>query len=506
MSLNKQTTVALAVSAALLAGIGGGYWLALKRHPASAMTSADGATQSTANERKALYWYDPMVPNQHFDNPGKSPFMDMQLVAKYADEGGDAASVKIDPSVVQNLGLRVAKVERGVLAAPVEVVASVQWNERQVAVVQTRSAGFVERVYARAPGDVIGKDAPLADLLVPEWAGAQTEFLALRSTGDSSLLQAARERLKLLGMPPELVAQVEASGQTRPVITIRAPIAGVIQTLDVRSGMSLGAGMPLARINGLDLIWIEAAVPEGLAGTVAVGNSARATLAAYPGLRLTGKVIAVLPDVNTDSRTLRVRVELPNHDGRLRAGMFAQLGLGSSNDAPTLLVPSEAVIRTGTRNIVLAALDGGRFQPVEVKLGREAGGKVAVLDGLAEGQSVVASGQFLIDSEASLKGVLAQQPDASGNMPMSKPPAAASTPPTALNEADGKVESISAKEITLSHGPVQSLGWGAMTMPFQLAQPGLAAGIQKGDRVHFGFRAGDGGYVIEAMSKIGSAP
>ncbi|MDE2078137.1 MAG: efflux RND transporter periplasmic adaptor subunit [Burkholderiales bacterium] len=507
MSLNKQTTVALAVSAALLAGIGSGYWLALKRHPASDINSADGAVQSTANGRKALYWYDPMVPNQHFDKPGKSPFMDMQLVAKYADEGGDATNVKIDPSVVQNLGLRLAKVERGVLAAPVEVVGSVQWNDRQVAVVQTRSAGFVERVYARAPGDVIGKDAPLADLLVPDWAGAQTEFLALRSTGDSSLLQAARERLKLLGMSPELVAQVEATGQTRPVITIHAPIAGVIQTLDVRSGMSLGAGMPLARINGLDPVWLEAAVPESLASTLAVGNPAQAMLAAYPGVRLAGKVIAILPETNTDSRTLRVRVELPNHDGRLRAGMFAQLGLGTSNDAPTLLVPSEAVIRTGTRNIVLAALDGGRFQPVEVKLGREAGGKVVVLDGLAEGQSVVASGQFLIDSEASLKGVLARQFDASGNMPMSKPQATtASTPAATLNEADGKVESISGKEITLSHGPVKSLGWGAMTMPFQLAQSSLAAGIQKGDRVHFGFRAGGGGYVIEAMSKTGSAP
>lgn len=504
MSLHKQTMVMLAVSAALLAGMGGGYWLAVQRHPASAVASAAGPADLTADGRKVLYWYDPMVPNQHFDKPGKSPFMDMQLVPKYADEGGDAASVKIDPSVVQNLGLRLAKVERGVLANSVDVVGSVQWNDRQVAVVQTRSAGFVERVYARAPGDVIPKGAPLADLLVPDWAGAQTELLALRSTGDDALLQAARERLRLLGMPAELIAQVEATGKTRPVITIHAPIAGVIQTLDVRSGMSLGAGMPLARINGLDPVWIEAAVPESLASTVAVGNSAQVRLAAYPGVRLTGKVIAILPETNTDSRTLRVRVELPNRDGRLRAGMFAQLGLETGNDAPTLLVPSESVIRTGTRNIVLLALDGGRFRPVEVKLGREAGGKVAVLDGLTEGQRVVASGQFLIDSEASLKGLLARQSNASDPMSMSKPPATAITTAAALHEADGRVESIAGKEITLSHGPVQSLGWGAMTMPFQLAQPGLAVGIQKGDRVHFGFRQGDGGFVIEQLVKTGS--
>jgi Cu(I)/Ag(I) efflux system membrane fusion protein len=492
------------VSAALLAGMGGGYWIALQRHPASAVTSAAGSADHTTDGRKVLYWYDPMVPNQHFDKPGKSPFMDMQLVPKYADEGGDATSVKIDPSVAQNLGLRLANVERGVLAESVDVVGSVQWSERQVAIVQTRSAGFVERVYARAPGDVIPKGAPLADLLMPDWAGAQAEFLALRSSGDDTLLHAARERLKLLGMPPELIAQVEATGQTHPVVTIRAPIAGVIQTLEVRSGMSLGAGMPLARINGLDPVWVEAAVPESLASTVAVGNTVQVSLAAFPGVRLTSKVIAVLPDMNPDSRTLRVRVELPNHDGRLKAGMFAHLSLGTGNEASTLLVPSEAVIRTGTRNIVLVALDGGRFQPVEVRLGREAGGKVAVLDGLTEGQSVVASGQFLIDSEASLKGLLARLPSASDPMPMSQLPATATPPAAALHEGDGKVEFISGKEITLSHGPIQSLGWGAMTMPFQLARPGLAAGIQKGDRVHFSFRRGDGGFVIEQLVKTGS--
>ncbi|MFZ5606382.1 MAG: efflux RND transporter periplasmic adaptor subunit [Pseudomonadota bacterium] len=501
MSLHKQTMLLLAVLAALLAGIGGGYWFAMHRHPASAEVPAAGSADHATDGRKVLYWYDPMVPNQHFDRPGKSPFMDMQLVPRYADEGGDATSVKIDPGVMQNLGLRLARVERGVLATPVEVAGSVQWNDRQVAVVQTRTAGFVERVYARAPGDMVAKGAPLADLLMPDWAGAQAEFLALRNTGDSTLLQAARERLKLLGMPPELIAKVEATGQTRPVITIRAPIAGAIQALDVRSGMSLGAGMPLARINGIDPVWIEAAVPEHSAGTIAVGNPAHVTLAAYPGVRLTGKVTAILPEMNIDSRTLRVRVELPNHDGRLRAGMFAQLGLGTSNDAPALLVPSEAVIRTGTRNIVLAALGGGRFQPIEVKLGREAGGKVVVLDGLTEGQSVVASGQFLIDSEASLKGILARQSNADVPMPMSKPPATTSA--ATLHEADGRVESISGKEITLSHGPVQSLGWGAMTMSFQLAQPALAAGIQKGDRVHFGFRKGDGSFVIEQLVKTG---
>ncbi len=505
MNENKRSTFMLAAIAAFFAALGGGagYWLASHRAPAAGGDSANATAASSPDSRKALYWYDPMVPNQHFDKPGKSPFMDMQLVAKYADEGGDAASVKIDPSVAQNLGLRLAKVERGVLAAPVVAVGNVQWNERQVAVVQARTAGFVERVYARAPGDVIAKGAALADLLVPEWAGAQTEFLALLRTGDTGLTRAARERLKLLGMSAELIAQVESTGQTHPVVTISAPIGGVIQTLDVRAGMSLAAGMPLAKINGLDPVWLEAAVPESQAGSVAIGNPVSVTLTAYPGRPLSGKVMAILPETNPDSRTVRVRVELPNHDGRLRAGLFAQISLTTASNAQVLLVPSETVIRTGMRSLVLLSLDGGRFQPAEVKLGQEAGGKIAVLDGLREGQSVVASGQFLIDSEASLKGVLARlSGEASG--PSAAQPAA--TRAASLHEADGKVKSVSDKEITLSHGPVKSLGWGAMTMPFQLGRPDLATGVKPGDRVHFGFRQGDGGYVIEQLSKTGRTP
>ncbi|MEW9898078.1 efflux RND transporter periplasmic adaptor subunit [Chitinivorax sp. PXF-14] len=505
MNGNKRSVVTVATVAVLFAGIGGGtgYWLASHRTSVEGMAAAANPAANAAQGRKVLYWYDPMVPNQHFDKPGKSPFMDMQLVAKYADEGGDAASIKIDPSVTQNLGLRLAKVERGTLAAPVAAVGNVQWNERQVAVVQARTAGFVERVYGRAPGDVIATGAPLADLLVPDWAGAQTEFLALRSSGDAALTQAARERLKLLGMPAELIAQVESTGQVHPLFTVTSPVSGVIQTLDVRAGMSLAAGMPLAKINGLNPVWLEAAVPEALAGKVGGGTPVSASLAAYPGQRLTGKVIAVLPETNLESRTVRVRVELANHDGRLRAGMFAQINLTADNGAQALLVPSEAVIRTGTRNVVLLSLDGGRFQPVEVKLGQEAGGKIAVLDGLREGQSVVASGQFLIDSEASLKGVLARLSEGGGVSPAAQPAASAAS---TLNEADGKVESISGNEITLSHGPVKSLGWGAMTMPFQLARPNLLAGVKPGDRVHFGFRQGDGGYVLEQIGKTGSAP
>lgn len=495
----KKHIYQIAVLVTAVAAVSGatGYWLA----HGNGDTALHGNNPAIQTARKALYWYDPMVPNQRFDKPGKSPFMDMQLVPKYADEQSAEAGIKIDSGVVQNLGMRTAKVERGSLATTVDAVASVQLNDRQVAIVQSRSSGFVERVYARAPGDIIARGAPLVDLLIPEWAGAQGEFLAVRNSGDPALLQAARERLQLLGMPADVIRRVEQSGHPQTVVTIAAPIAGLIQTLDIRSGMTVTAGAPLAKINGLESVWLEAAIPEALAGQINVGGQLDARFAAYPGTSFSGKILAVLPETNADSRTLRVRVELANRDGRLKPGMYAQIRLQTGNDSSSLLLPSEAVIRTGARNVVLVTSGDGHYQPVEVRLGQESNGKTVVLDGVSEGQQVVTSGQFLIDSEASLKGVLGRLNSAT--------PAATAAPATAapapasatLNQASGKIEAIKGRDITLSHGPVKSLGWGPMTMPFKLAQPAMASGLKVGDQVRFSFRDNDGDYVIEQLDR-----
>lgn len=409
--MNKNTFKIIVLSFILAAMSGGiGYWVARPQSVVNPM--AKSLEKPVKAEPKVLYWYDPMVPNQHFDKPGKSPFMDMQLAPQYADDSanpdGDAAGVKIDPRIVQNLGVRTTPVTRGALASPLDFAANVQLNNRQVAIVQARTAGFVERVYARAPGDVVARGAPLADLLAPEWTGAQNEFLAILKTGDQGLIQSVRERLRSLGMSPGLIAQVEKSGQAHAVVTITAPIGGLIQTLEARTGMAVAPGATLAQINGLDPVWIEAAIPEVQAAQVAVGGRVSASLAAYPGEKFTGKVAALLPEADRESRTLRVRIEVPNRDGRIKPGMFAQVRLGAAKSVATLLIPSEAVIRSGKRDVVLVAIKGSHFAPVEVKLGQESNGQVAVLEGLEEGQSVVVSGQFLIDSEASLKGVVAR--------------------------------------------------------------------------------------------------
>ena len=425
--MKTKKTKALILSAGVVVGviIAGaigyfGYWLALRQKPDQPMAAMPA-------ENKPLYWYDPMVPTQRFDKPGKSPFMDMELVPKYTNAesgGGEEAAVSITPGVMQNLAIRLATVKRGPWKQTLVVAANTVFNERDVAVVQARGAGFVERVYARAPGDVIARGAPLVDLRLPEWGDAQTEFLSLLTSGDADLAAAARERLRSLGMSNELIARIEKSGQPNAVITISSPVAGVIQTLDARAGMTVAMGSPLAKVNGVSSVWLEAAVPEALSAAVKPGRMVEARFSAYPGEVFKGKVGAVLPENNADSRTLRVRIELDNRSGRIRPGMFAQVRLDSGdqeNLAPALFVPSEAVIRTGTRTVVILGDASGHFTPTEIVVGREAEGNTEILTGLEEGQQVVASGQFLIDSEASLSGTLNRLSGKSGDK---KPPGA----------------------------------------------------------------------------------
>lgn len=459
----------------------------------------DGAasTEAASGEREVLYWYDPMVPDRKFDRPGKSPYMDMDLVPRYADEAAGAGTgVRIDPALVQSLGARFATVRRGTLEGDVTATAVVDFNERDVAVVQARAAGFVERVYNRAPGDVIRAGAPLADLLVPEWAGAQLEYLAVRRTGDEALTAAARQRLVLLGMPDSLVAAVERSGRPRTTVTVASPIGGAIRTLGVRAGMSVSPGMTLAEINGLSTVWLNAAIPEAMGGRLRVGRTVEVTLATFPGERMTGRLIALLPEVAGDSRTVTARIEMANRGGRLRPGMYGQIVFGGGSEA-ALLVPSEAVIRTGRRTLVMLALEGGRYRPAEIRVGREASGQTQVLAGLSEGERVVASGQFLLDSEASLSGVEARSLDQAAAS--DRPPASE----TALHRASGRVQSIGNGTITLAHGPVPALQWPAMTMTFQVPET-VDPGVSIGDQVDFTFETAGGEPTVRSLTRKGA--
>ncbi len=475
-----------AAAVLLVVGAGAGYGLSkLGAFPAASPPAAKA-------DRKVLYWYDPMFPAQRFDKPGKSPFMDMQLAPRYADEAQGEPGLSIDPGRVQALGVRLARARQGSLQSEINVPGVLDFNGRDLSIVQARASGFVQSAPRRAPGDVVGSGAALATVLVPDWAAAQAEFLAVRRTGDARLTQAARQRLALLGMSSAAIAAVERTGRPQATVTITAPTGGVIRTLSVRPGMTVSQGQTLAEINGLSTVWLNAAVPEALAGQLRPGQAVQVTLAAFPGERFGGRVSAVLPEAVAESRTLTARIELPNGSGRLRPGMFGQAILQGGATA-ALLVPSEAVIRTGRRTLVMLALPGGRYRPAEVQVGRESGGQTEVLSGLRADEQVVASGQFLLDSEASLAGVQARRLTESRAAPGSGGPT--------QYETTGRIERLDARSVTFSHEPVPALQWPAMTMTFALPDPALARGLKVGDRVRFAFDQAGGAPTVRHLQK-----
>lgn len=500
---NKKILIAL-IAAGVLAGSGYGLYRLGLNH---GMQGSDGShssvstTSSVANQKKPLYWHDPMVPGQKFDKPGKSPFMEMQLVPVYAD-GGDEGSVSISPRVQQNLGIRTAEVTRSSLASAVMAVGSVAYNERDVVLVQARSNGFVEKLYVRTPLDPVKKGQALAELYVPDWVAAQEEYLTakhMQAGGIAGLMDGAKQRMRLVGMSDDQIRAVEASGKVHSRITITAPVSGVVAELSVREGMTVMTGAPLFRINGLGTIWVNADIPENQSAKVRVGNAVEARTPSLAGIIFKGKVNAILPQIDVATRTLKARIELVNPSGQLVPGMFANLSFSSEARNDILQVPTEAIIQTGTRAVVMVAQGEGKFMPVDVETGTEENGQTEIRKGLEAGQKVVVSGQFLIDSEASLKGTTTRMGDA--------PAASTSKATGTTHHGNGKVEKIDKNEITLSHGPIPSLQWGAMTMGFQLPANGLPANVAVGDMVTFDIRqTKDGMYQVTSISPTAEIP
>jgi Cu(I)/Ag(I) efflux system membrane fusion protein len=391
----------------LIAGAAGGYWLAQQRTHAA---RGAAATNPTQGERRVLYWHDPMVPNARFDKPGKSPFMDMQLVPVYAEEETGAA-VKVSPTVTQNLGIRLGTVEKTKLQAKLAAVGSVAFDERLLEVVQARVEGYVSRLYVKAPLERVRRGQPLAEIVAPAWLEAEEEYLALldaQSGRGQSIRDAARQRLAVLGVPESTIRDLDTQRKTNATATLVAPIDGVVAELAVREGAAFMPGAALFRINGLKTVWVNAQVPEAQVSMVPAGSHATVHATAWPGMEFTGQVAALLPDVDPQTRTLPVRVEVENPQFNLAPGMFVSLDFAAQDERESLVVPSEAVIVTGERSVVIVAREGGGFDVAEVTLGAEVSGRTAILSGLEAGQSIVLSGQFLIDSEANLKSAVSR--------------------------------------------------------------------------------------------------
>jgi Cu(I)/Ag(I) efflux system membrane fusion protein len=394
----------------LAASAAAAWWLLRSPAPEHAghepAAAADGAA-APGGEPRVLYWYDPMRPDVHFDAPGKSPFMDMDLVPKYADAGpeGGGVVVEVDPRMAQNLGIRTAPVTLGTIAHGVDAVGAVEVDERLIYAIESRAEGWVEQLHVRAVGEPVRQGQSLAGVYSPELFSAQEELALAAKSGDTDLVAASRQRLALLGLSEAQIAQVQKSGVAQRRAQIASPRGGVVTELNVREGQKVMPGMPLMRIADLSRVWITVEIPESLAGAVSQGRGAEARLTGLPGKVFEGRVDYVYPNLDPATRTIRARIVFENRAAQLKPGMYATVAIvGAAGRQPSLTIPSEAVIRTGKRNVVMVAEGEGRFRPAEVTLGPEHEGQIVILDGLEEGQSVVTSGQFLLDSEASLQG------------------------------------------------------------------------------------------------------
>jgi len=393
---------------------------------ASASTGPDGG--GGKKEKKILYWVAPMDPNYRSDKPGKSP-MGMDLVPVYEDEGGGEGTIRVDPNTIQSIGVRTAEVRAGELKKTIRTVGRVTYDERRINTVNSKVNGWIEKLYVGTTGEEVRTGAPLIDIYSPDLVSAQQEYLIAHKhyqevknspypdvvRGAAAMLASAKKRLAFWDITEAQVEEVERSGNVRKTLTLYSPFRGVVVSKAAFDGGKVMAGMELFRIADLSRVWVQGDVYEYELPWVKAGVPATVTLDYLPGKRYRGTVSYVYPYLEGKTRTATVRVELENPGGVLKPDMYAHIELEPRVGGKTVLVSSEAVIRSGIRNVVFVARGEGRFEPRDVTLGLEGEeGTVQVLKGLAAGERVVVSSQFLLDSESSLKEALKKFQSAAG--------------------------------------------------------------------------------------------
>lgn len=376
--------------------------LVLRNGAGHVAVQGDGAAAEKA--REPLYWVAPMDPDYRRDGPGKSP-MGMDLVPVYAGDAAAADSgagtVEISPAVVNNLGVRTARAVYRPLQAEIRTVGYVQYDEDRLIHIHPRVEGWVEKLYVKASGDPVEKGQPLYALYSPQMVNAQEELLLALKRDNRRLIQAAEDRLLALQLSPGFIATLRQERQVRQMVTFQAPQSGVVDNLNIREGFYVVPNTMIMSIGALDEVWVEAEVFERQADRVRVGQPVTMTLDYLPGQAWRGRVDYVYPSLDEKTRTLGVRLRFDNAAGTLRPNMFAQVVIDISEEDEVLVVPREAVIRTGQQDRVVLALGEGRFKSVAVRLGGVDEAYAQILEGLDRGDPVVVSAQFLLDSESS---------------------------------------------------------------------------------------------------------
>jgi Cu(I)/Ag(I) efflux system membrane fusion protein len=380
-----------------IAGAAAAYWLAPDTTPNAVSQSAE------SDKKEPLYWVAPMDPNFKSDKPGKSP-MGMDLIPVY-EKGGSAedspGTVRISPTVVNNLGVRTEPVIQGRMPNNITTVAYVHYNEDQMAHVHPRVEGWIESLYVKSEGEPVEQGTPLYTLYSPTLVNAQEELLMALNRGNQRLVSAAQERLEALNVPSGLIRQLRDGRKIQRTITVYAPASGVIENLNVREGMFIKPGNRVLSIAALDEVWVIGEVFESQLSAVEAGNRVEMTLDYMPGREWKGRVDYVYPEINPETRTARVRMRFDNSDRALMPGMFARINVQGQRGSRQFLVPRESIIRTGQSDRLVLALEEGVFKSVNVSVGRVGDEYAEILDGVMPGDTVVTSAQFLIDSESS---------------------------------------------------------------------------------------------------------
>ena len=450
----------------------------------------NGAQEATGGEREILYWEAPMDPNFRRDAPGKSP-MGMDLIPVYADQATSRGGVTISPSVENSLGVRTAVATIRPLWRRVEATGYVSFDETRINHISLRTEGWVVRLAVNAEGERVAAGELLFEMYSPELVNAQKEFLQASDRGDARLTGGAAEKLRALGMIPAEIETLRQSGKVSENIQVVAPRDGVVTDLAVREGMYVQPNMTAMSLAGLDTVWLLAEVFESQAEWVAGGQAAEAWLDYLPGSVFSGEVDYVYPVLDPQTRTLRVRLRFDNPGEKLKPNMYARVSIFGKLRPRALSIPREALIRGPERDRVVIALGDGRFEVHEVLAGMESGEWVEIVAGIAEGNRVVTSSQFLIDSEASLRGSVQRL----GTVPETPDD---EEPVTAFGS--GWIEEINLpdRRMRVSHGPIDELSWPAMNMDFEAGPQVDLEAFEVGQDIRFQLRqAASGRFMID---------
>ena len=513
----KPFTQSALTAAVVVAALAAGFWWGRAGGPAREPAPATSpAAQPTKN--RILYYRNPMGLPDTSPVPKKDQ-MGMDYVPVYEGEEPVASSnaVKVSTDKLQKLGVRTETVALRELTRAVRAVGTLQANERSTYAISPKFEGWIERLYVNTTGEPVAKGQQLMEVYSPELVTAQQEYLiAWRGVdavkegspeiraGMQQMTASALQRLRNWDISEAEIDRLQKEGVARQTLALRSPVSGIVIEKSALKGMRFMPGEALYRVADLSSLWLLAEVFEQDLALVRIGQRARVTVNAFPGKVFNGKVTFIYPTLTPQTRTVKVRVELPNAGGQLKPEMYANVELDTAlAQTRALAVADSAVIDSGTRQVVLVQRDAGQFEPRTVKLGVRGDGYVEVVEGVSAGETVVISANFLIDSESNLKAALA---GFSTTATTAGPPAAAASGP--VHKGEGTVDAIdlTAGSLTMTHDPIPSLKWPAMTMDFQIANRSLLDGLRTGQRVRIEIvQKAPGEFMIVRIAPAGNA-